>query len=352
MSKANGRKDVKVIAEPIAGDAAQGSDDCYQVLFQKSPAIIHCSDQDGRIINVSDGWLWAFGYKRDEVIGQNADKFMSAEMRDTLKEGVRKKMAEDGHVRDHPVQVLTKSGEVCDMLLSAVLQSNPENKQIRTLGVLTDAGDRRRYEEALEESEERFRRLASASSEGIAIHQDGRILYANEALARMYGYELSEVIGTHVKSYAAPDSRELVMERSSSEAEDAYAANGSRKDGSIFPVEIRGKSVRYHGRKARITVIRDTRQPNTKGKGANHTGHSLPASREPVRFLQNSYPLTARELSVLQLVAAGKTDKDIAGVLTISPLTVHKHVANILSKMNAASRTEAGVRALREGLLD
>ena len=46
------------------------------------------------------------------------------------------------------------------------------------------------------------------------------------------------------------------------------------------------------------------------------------------------------------------TDKEIARELVISPLTVHKHVANILGKMNAASRTEAGVRALREGLLD
>jgi len=66
----------------------------------------------------------------------------------------------------------------------------------------------------------------------------------------------------------------------------------------------------------------------------------------------NPYGLTFRELTVLHLVAAGKTDKQVALELGISPLTVHKHLTNIFGKMNAASRTEAGVRALREGLLD
>jgi DNA-binding NarL/FixJ family response regulator len=66
----------------------------------------------------------------------------------------------------------------------------------------------------------------------------------------------------------------------------------------------------------------------------------------------NGYGLTFRELTVLHLVAAGQSDKEIATALGISPLTAHKHVANILDKMVAASRTEAGVRALREGLLD
>jgi DNA-binding CsgD family transcriptional regulator len=64
------------------------------------------------------------------------------------------------------------------------------------------------------------------------------------------------------------------------------------------------------------------------------------------------YRLTPREVSVLRLVAAGESDRDIASVLGISLLTAHKHVANIRKKMGAASRTEAGVRALREGLLD
>ena len=55
---------------------------------------------------------------------------------------------------------------------------------------------------------------------------------------------------------------------------------------------------------------------------------------------------------MLHLVAEGAADKQIAESLGISIYTVNKHVGNILGKMGAASRTEAGVRAIREGLSD
>ena len=67
---------------------------------------------------------------------------------------------------------------------------------------------------------------------------------------------------------------------------------------------------------------------------------------------QNPYGLTFRELTVLHLVAAGRADKEIALELGISPRTAETHVGNILGRMGASSRTEAGVRALREGLLE
>jgi DNA-binding CsgD family transcriptional regulator len=67
---------------------------------------------------------------------------------------------------------------------------------------------------------------------------------------------------------------------------------------------------------------------------------------------ENPYGLTFREFTVLELVAAGMTDKRIAMQLGISLNTVGKHVSNILGKMGVSSRTEASVRAVHERLLD
>jgi DNA-binding NarL/FixJ family response regulator len=67
---------------------------------------------------------------------------------------------------------------------------------------------------------------------------------------------------------------------------------------------------------------------------------------------RNRYGLSYREFSILQLLKDGTTDKEIANDLGISVFTVNKHVSNILMKMNAASRTEATIRALQEGLID
>jgi DNA-binding NarL/FixJ family response regulator len=61
--------------------------------------------------------------------------------------------------------------------------------------------------------------------------------------------------------------------------------------------------------------------------------------------------LTARELDVLRLVGAGRANKEIAACLGISERTARTHVSNILGKLGLASRTQAALWAVREGLV-
>ncbi len=61
-------------------------------------------------------------------------------------------------------------------------------------------------------------------------------------------------------------------------------------------------------------------------------------------------PLTERELDVLRLVAEGRSNRQIADMLVITEMTVRTHVSNILGKLHLASRTQAALYALREGL--
>ena len=61
-------------------------------------------------------------------------------------------------------------------------------------------------------------------------------------------------------------------------------------------------------------------------------------------------PLSERELEVLRLLAQGKSNREIADRLVITDLTVRTHVSNILGKLHLASRTQAALYALKEGL--
>jgi NarL family two-component system response regulator LiaR len=61
-------------------------------------------------------------------------------------------------------------------------------------------------------------------------------------------------------------------------------------------------------------------------------------------------PLTEREVEVLRLVAQGRSNQEIARALVVSEATVRTHVSSILSKLHLASRTQAALYALREGL--
>lgn len=70
--------------------------------------------------------------------------------------------------------------------------------------------------------------------------------------------------------------------------------------------------------------------------------------------LAESFPrpgLTSREVEVLQLVAAGQRNKEIAYELNISEATVNAHVKSILQKLHAADRTQAVTTALRRGII-
>lgn len=118
----------------------------------------------------------------------------------------------------------------------------------------------RRVEERtaeLKASEERFRQLAEASFETIAISENGIFVDGNNQLAAMHGFELEDLIGRPVSELVAPASRELVARRMREGYEGTYECEGLRKDGTSFPVEVRAKMMDWSGKKLRVTIVRD-----------------------------------------------------------------------------------------------
>ena len=183
--------------------------------------------------------------------------------------------------------------------------------QDRVLAISRDITERKQAEEALRESEKRFRTLSEASFEGIGIHDRGRILEGNQALAAMFGYELSEVIGMHALDLTAPESRDTVLQNILSGYPERYELTGLRKDGSTFPVEVCGRAISYQGRTARVAAIRDITEHKQAEEALQKAREELEARVERQMERGNPYGLTFRELTVLHVVAAGKADKEI-----------------------------------------
>jgi DNA-binding NarL/FixJ family response regulator len=81
----------------------------------------------------------------------------------------------------------------------------------------------------------------------------------------------------------------------------------------------------------------------------SQVSHSFVPSENPKK--KNRFDITERELEVLTLIVDGCSNSEIADRLTITIGTVKTHVRNILTKLSAADRTQAAVRALRSGLV-
>ena len=112
-------------------------------------------------------------------------------------------------------------------------------------------------DEAMWESEERFRLLSESVEEGIAIHDKSVILEVNQSLSRMFGYEVSEMIGMRAESFATPESWKITREHIDKGYDEPYEVIGVRKDGSTFECSVVGKPYKYRGRTLRVAVYRD-----------------------------------------------------------------------------------------------
>ncbi len=136
--------------------------------------------------------------------------------------------------------------------------SAPEVEALKAAAaVLGAAIERERADEALRESEERFKRLSGAAFEGIAITEAGTFVDANEQLAGMLGCEVADLIGRPVREFVAPEDQEIVEGHLQARSEEPYLHQARRRDGSLLPVEVRARSLPYRGRTVRVSAIRD-----------------------------------------------------------------------------------------------
>ncbi|MDP6039362.1 MAG: PAS domain S-box protein, partial [Candidatus Latescibacteria bacterium] len=109
----------------------------------------------------------------------------------------------------------------------------------------------------LRESELRFRRLSEATFEGIVISENGVILDVNEQYCNMLGYAYDEMIGRAVLTLVVPEMQARVHKYITEGYEDPYESAVVRANGTVFPIEVRGRNISLDGRAVRVTAIRD-----------------------------------------------------------------------------------------------
>ncbi|MFA6484641.1 MAG: PAS domain S-box protein, partial [Bacteroidales bacterium] len=122
---------------------------------------------------------------------------------------------------------------------------------------------RRRSEEALRDSEERYRLLLETLPDSVIVHSGGRIVYANQASVKVIGAASREaLIGLHVIQLVHPDFREMAIQRiRKSLADGVYLPIAEerliRMDGTVIDVEVTAVPVSYGGQQAMLTVTND-----------------------------------------------------------------------------------------------
>jgi PAS domain S-box-containing protein len=220
----------------MAEDLLRQSETRFSKVFNLSPVGIAITRvADGRFIDANEAMMQTLGYQREELIGNTSLAINFWEV-PAHRAAVIERLERNGSVRDAEIQARTSAGESIDLLISFDLVELSGEPCLFCF--LTDITQRKRAEQALSESEEKFRSIVETTKDWTwSIDLDGLVRYANPAVESILGYTPEELLGTNILQRLHPDQQqEVITELSASIADKVAWSNRMlhwrHKDGS------------------------------------------------------------------------------------------------------------------------
>ncbi len=199
--------------------ALQAANAYNRSLIEASPDPLVTISPDGRITDVNAATEAVTGYARDMLIGTDFSGYFTDP--DLARAGYQQVFG-DGMVRDYPLEIQHRDGTVTPVLYNATIYCDEQGTTTGVFAAARDISERKRAEDALRESEEKFRHLFTSMSEGFALHEvlcddngeiyDYRFLDVNPAFERLTSLKRKEIIGKTIRE-VLPPIEELWIER-------------------------------------------------------------------------------------------------------------------------------------------
>lgn len=228
---------------------------------EKTHELTCTHDMEGRLLSVAPAIAELYGSPPEDFIGENVRDFLAPSVRvyfDEYLAHIQQEKTASGLMR-----VLTKQDEERILLYDSVYVDEAGTEPY-VLAHAQDLTARLETENALRESEARYRALVEQSLAGIYIIQDGYYRYVNPKFAEIFGYTPEEITTTlrHGQELIAEADRPTVqanVQRRLGGATESlhYTFGGKRKDGTLIDVEVHGTAMDYNGRPAVIGILLD-----------------------------------------------------------------------------------------------
>ncbi|MDE3017914.1 MAG: PAS domain S-box protein [Nitrospirota bacterium] len=262
----------------------------------------------GRFLQVNRSLCDITGYSAEDLTRKTFQDITHPEDLDRDLAYVRQMLA--GEIRSYQMEkrYLHKGGGIVWVLLSVSLVRDAFGQPVHFIAQIQDITGRILMEEALRETQNRYRNIIEAAFDAIAVHENGVILEVNEAYAKMFGYTVPEVIGKHVLDFVTPESRPLVVESVHKGVNVPYEAVKVRKDGTRIVCEVVARAYAYKGRNVRLAAIRDI---TARKKSEEEAGHVQALLGSIVEHSPNMF--FVKDAKDLRFVLFNKAGEDLLG---------------------------------------
>ncbi len=253
---------VTEIAERKQAEALlKESEEKYNSFFRTSRDCVFMTSKDGMINDANDVAVELFGYSSREELMQMKIPDLYVNPEERAKHLII--ITKQGYTKEFPVDLCRKDGMVIHTLITSAARYDAEGNLIGFQGTIRDITERKKAEEALLESELKFKSFAEYAIIGTYISQDGVLKYVNPKFAQMFGYTVEECLNnmpfeTLVSMEDIAYVKEQIRKRTAGEIEFIhYSFRGLKKNGQVFPIEIYGSSSVHKGKPAAAGTLLD-----------------------------------------------------------------------------------------------
>lgn len=190
--------------ERKADHALRESEKRFKLLYENAPLSYQSLDNQTRLIDVNPAWLKTLGYEREEVIGRPFGDFMTPESAELIKSRFTH-FVKAGEIHDYQFDMVRKDGSKFLVSYEGKIAYNDEGQFKSTHCIFSDITQKQKAEDALKESESKFRSLFENSSVGISVTNIDGVMKVNKAFADMLGYSPSELANISWQKITHPD---------------------------------------------------------------------------------------------------------------------------------------------------
>lgn len=233
----------------------------YRELTVQLPQTVFELDALGNVVFINPFGCQLLGYTHDDLsAGLNIQNVVVQEEREFVNNDINLAMQGNPQVREYELQ--KKDGST----FPAIAYSIPIVKEGQTIGlkgIFLDISERKRTEQSLKESENKFRGLAEKSPVGVYILQDWKFKYVNPRFAGIFGYDVDEMaFELGPKDVVMPEDwpkvEEGLQKRIAGEVESLYyETRGLTKKGDVVDIEVFGTMTVFESKPAVVGTVLD-----------------------------------------------------------------------------------------------
>jgi PAS domain S-box-containing protein len=236
----------------------------YRSLYESMMDAYVSVDLDGRIQQFNQAYQRMLGYESNELYKLPYKDLTPKKWYDFKADIVEKQILPRGYSDVYEKEYIRKDGTVFPVELRTTLMRDEAGNPSGMWAIVRDISERKRNEQSLLESEQRYRELLDSSMQGVIVFQDMRIVYVNQTLLNALGYteaELKSLTAAEILKRVHPDDRRMFRERlqkhhASVPKPEQYSFRVIRKDGEIRWVEAKTVPIELQGKPAlMITAI-------------------------------------------------------------------------------------------------